>query len=654
MPVSARRRRAAAVALPAAGTLAVALLAALPAHAATSNGRAQLADTHPSWATASADRGALAGATRLSATVYLASRNPSGLAAYAQAVSTPGNASYAKYLTASQALAEYGPSPAAVSAVESWLRADGVTITASTPQALTISGTASQLDAAFSTRLDVYRTSTGTHHAPATAAQIPAALSGAVLGVEGLSDVQPLSKVDSAKSSDAGTPSPTNACSTYWGQYTATGVPAGYTATTPTDPCGYYPAQLRKAYGISATGLTGRGATIAIVDAYDSTSMLADANQYATNHGDKAFRTGQYTEYVTPSAWQFQNQCGDWAPEQSLDVEMSHGLAPDANVVYVGANSCQDSDLLAANALIVDKHLADVVSNSWGGIMHSTSGATIDPTEIAAYNQVFEQGAAEGIGFNFSAGDCGDNSPAAAATGANCDPTSAVAQTQWPASDQWATAVGGTMLAISQPSGTYGFEGSMGNLRSVLTNGAWTPLPGFFYFGGGGGTSQDFTQPWYQRFAVPYATSHTLMTGATTKTAMRTIPDVSMDGDLYTSVLVGISDGSPYSEAGYGGTSVSSPSFAAVIADAIQARGGRPVGFANPALYLRQGLYHDVKDTPAQLSAVFQITPQRIRLLKFQSDTSLKATRGYDTATGLGSPDAAFLESFSWWGPLGH
>ena len=97
--------------------------------------------------------------------------------------------------------------------------------------------------------------------------------------------------------------------------------------------------------------------------------------------------------------------------EESLDVEMVHGLAPDAKVVYVGANSCNDYDLLAALTTIVDKHLADVVSNSWGEIMHTTDAGDMDPAQIAAYEQVFQQGAVEGIGFDFSAGDCGDSTP---------------------------------------------------------------------------------------------------------------------------------------------------------------------------------------------------------------------------------------------------
>ncbi len=41
-------------------------------------------------------------------------------------------------------------------------------------------------------------------------------------------------------------------------------------------------------------------------------------------------------------------------------------MAPDANVRYVGAGSCEDPDLANARALIVDKHLASIVSNSWG------------------------------------------------------------------------------------------------------------------------------------------------------------------------------------------------------------------------------------------------------------------------------------------------
>ena len=45
--------------------------------------------------------------------------------------------------------------------------------------------------------------------------------------------------------------------------------------------CGYTPRQVRGAYGVTASGMTGAGQTVAIVDAYASPTMLSDANTYA-------------------------------------------------------------------------------------------------------------------------------------------------------------------------------------------------------------------------------------------------------------------------------------------------------------------------------------------------------------------------------------
>ncbi len=663
-----RARRVAAAFIPTAALLATALSSAAPADAAATT--SSIVVDHPSWATPSADRGAVPATTAVTARVYLASQNPAGLNAYATAVSDPSSSQYGQYLSAQQAAARFGPSAADTAALKDYLTSHGVTITSATEHYLDISATASQIQATFSTSLHNYSTKTGVHHAPSGDLKVPSSVAKGLLSVTGLSGVintaaRPnsvsVAKAIGTKGSTPATGIP-EPCSTYWGQYTATGFPTGYTASEPTDPCSYYPSQLRKAYGVSDTGLSGKGATIAIVDAYGSSTMLEDANKYAVNHGDAPFKPGQYTEYVTPDSWQYQDLCGGpdgWAPEEALDVEMAHGYAPNANVVYVGGNSCTDQDLLAAWQMIVDKHLADVVSNSWGEIMHGPDGY-FDTSIIAPYEQVLKQAAVEGIGFTVSSGDCGDSSPGAAATGANCDRNTTEAQTDWPASDPWVTAVGGTALAISSASGSYKFETAMGNQRSVLSpdGASWVPFPGYWYFGGGGGTSKDFTQPWYQALAVPPSLSHTLMTGEKVKTAHRVIPDVSMNGDLLTSVLVGISDGSPYSEAGYGGTSVSSPSFAGVLADAIQARHGRALGFANPALYLRDGLYTDVTAHPAAahvgnqtLSVVYDLGynadgSRRVRLYSIGTDFGLSAAHGFDNGTGLGSPTAWFLRSF--------
>jgi len=81
---------------------------------------------------------------------------------------------------------------------------------------------------------------------------------------------------------------------------------------------------------------------------------------------------------------------------------------------------------------------------------------------------------------------------------------------------------------------------------------------------------------------------------------MRVVPDISAVGDPNTGMLIGqtqtFPDGSVrYSEYRIGGTSLSSPLAAGMLALAVQRRGA-PIGFANPALYAiaRTGAYYDI------------------------------------------------------------
>ena len=134
-------------------------------------------------------------------------------------------------------------------------------------------------------------------------------------------------------------------CSQYYAQKIATTEPSAYGKHQPWNVCGYTPAQVRGAYGVSQSGMTGKGQTVAIVDAYASPTMQSDANQFATVVGDKPFRPGQYQQYLpgtfTDTA---ANECdaAGWYGEQTLDVESVHGQAPDANVRFVAGASCQD------------------------------------------------------------------------------------------------------------------------------------------------------------------------------------------------------------------------------------------------------------------------------------------------------------------------
>jgi len=632
--------------------------AAGPASAA--QGAAALPGTSPSYATAAADQGQTAAATQLSIRVVLAGRDPSGLTAYAKDVSDPTNALYHHYLSAAAAKSAFGATSQQIAAVTSWLVGAGFTVTSTNDHWIDVKGPAADVPKAFATSLHNYKTTAGTLHAPQQNVRIPAAVASAVSGVTGLAQATTHAVTMSTTTGKAPVASDPS-CSAYYGQKTAPStvpaVPAGYSDPSTLAQCSFVPSELRQAYGVTQTGLTGKGATIAIVNWYGSSTMEADADQYSINHGDKPFAPGQYSEVSTPSQWTNEAACGYGDnSEEALDVEMAHGFAPSAKIVTVAANSCFDSDLLAAEAEIVDNHLADIVSNSWGESIFSTAG-DLDPAVMAAYDQVFEMGATEGIAFDVSTGDCMNNDAYSVSMGLNCDPTVSRASVDWPTSSAWVTAVGGTALAINKK-GNYAFETAMGDNRSGRTAAgatAWAAAAGTF--GGGGGVSETEAQPWYQSWVVPKKLSTTLMDGTKT-TPKRTIPDISLNGDLYfSSTLVGQTTGGVYSEAGYGGTSVSAPSWAGILADAQQADGGVPIGFANPAIYLRASLATDVTGNPRQIgntpvdSVIFEYPSSspyanQFRLVQYNADEGLPATRGYDLATGVGSPNALFLSSF--------
>ncbi|MFJ1756746.1 protease pro-enzyme activation domain-containing protein [Kitasatospora sp. NPDC088134] len=653
---------------------------AVPASAAapTGEGARTLPGTHPEWATPQADAGAVDSAAPASARIYLAGRDASGLAALAKAVSDPNSAAYGQFLTSAQAQEKFGATPEQVKAVTDWVSGAGLGVTATTAHYVQVSGSTAAMAKAFGTDFRNYRTQDGTHRAPVKDAQLPASVSGAVLAVSGLADAihtnastatsvrEAEQRANAAarlatpdKKAPATLPTVPTCSEDGYGSKIAKGAPEGYEKNEPFAPCSYVPSQLRKAYGVTDAKVSGKGARVAIIDAYGLSSMEQDANHFSALHGDQPFAPGQYTEYVTPDKWTHQDECGGpagWAGEEALDVEMVHGLAPDAQVVYVGGNSCYDEDLYDAMAKVVDNHLADVVSNSWGEIMHGKSG-DIDPAVVAADNQIFQLGALTGIGFTFSSGDCGDSSPGAAATGVNCQADTNQAQADWPSASPWVTSVGGTALQLDNKAGRYGSEVSMGDKRSVLSadQKSWTPFPGNFYFGGGGGVSKDFAQPWYQQGVVPDSISKTAADGTHSATPLRATPDIAMSGDLVAATLVGYTDNGAYSEGGYGGTSVSAPETAAMFANAIQSRGGRALGFANPALYDRAGskAFNDVDDKAnhSKRGNVVDLgivnNTLKVRLYQIGADYGLSASKGYDTATGLGSPGKNFFKSFA-------
>ena len=664
MPLVHKRLKAVVTTGAAAALCAGAIAAASPGQATSP--RSAIPDTHPDWATASARVSAAPVTTgSVNARVYLAGQNATGLAAYAAAVATPGSADYGHYLSTAQVKAEFGATSAQIAAVKAWLTGDGLTVTSvndSVDGYIAVSGSVSDAAKAFSVTFQNFKgPDKRTDRAPAETASAPASVASAVLTVSGLDTAS-----HQMKPADTLPPPGPNywvapPCSAYYGQKIATSEPSAYGKKQPWTNCGYTPAQVRSAYGVSQSGMTGKGQTVAIVDAYASPTMRSDANEFAKVVGDKPFRPGQYQQYL-PST--FTDTAADecdapgWYGEETLDVEQVHGEAPDANVQYVAAASCTDPDLLSALAYIVDNHLASIVSDSWGE-------PADDSTTTAAYNQVFEVGAVEGIGFFFSSGDSGYEDPAE-------DPGSDQIQVDYPTSSPWVTSVGGTSLAIGK-SKNYEFETSWGTLLDPLaaSGKSWeSPPPGQYPAGydgsSGGGVSTTYKQPFYQRGVVPYSLATSVPEGTTT-TPMRVVPDVSALADPSTGVLVGQTtlqpDGTTYAFAlsRIGGTSVACPTFAGIEADAQQAA-GHPLGFADPVIYQRFGTaaYHDVTDHPLGPGYLAEVrnnytdastktgpllTYLRTLGIDGEGAAALPAVKGYDDSTGVGSPKY-YVQSF--------
>jgi subtilase family serine protease len=623
--------------------LAGALALGIPAaHAADNPGRDTLAGTKPAWATARADKGATADNSKVSARVYLAGRDATGLAAYAKAVSDPSSASYGTYLSAGQAKARFGATEAQVAAVKSWLTSAGLKVTGVTRHYVSVSGDVAAAEHAFGTQLHNYVKGSKTYRAPTKSASAPDALNGAVLTVTGLDNAPHLaSHSDTLPPPDAVFKN-AGPFSSYYGSHTATTLPDAYGGKIPYAVEGYTGKQLRAAYG--AGSYTGKGVRVAITDAYASPTIAYDAATYAKKHGDAAYADGQLRQ-VLPKKYTNTKDCSaaGWYGEETLDVEAVHAVAPAADITYVGGASCMDDDLLDSLSKVVDSHLADIVSNSWGDIE-----ANQTPDLAAAYDQVFQLGAVEGICFYFASGDHGDE---VADTGTK--------QVDTPADSAWVTAVGGTSLAVGKGD-TYLWETGWGTEKAMLSDDgtSWADFPGAFTSGAGGGTSRTVAEPFYQQGVVPNA-----LATANSAAGNRVVPDIAAIADPNTGFKVGqtqtFPDGSQqYSEYRIGGTSLAAPVIAAVQALAQQARGGRAIGFANPSIYAKYGTkaYHDVTDNPtgsglavARVDYTNSFDASQGWLTSVRTlgtDSSLSAVKGYDDVTGVGTPASGYVESY--------
>ncbi|MEV0261632.1 S53 family peptidase [Streptomyces sp. NPDC050617] len=622
------------------------------AGAATDTNQRALVGNTPLWTASAEHLGHADPGGTLKVNMLLAGQDPAGLARHARKVSDPHSPSYRHFLTAQQTLDRYGTSHAQVERVTKWARAAGLQVTVSGPHSISVRGNTSRIEAAFGTRIDEYRVDGRTVRAPARSVSVPHSLAGDVFGITGLDTRQSAHPASVHKNGPSTTDSK---CSSYYGEKPAANLPKAYGRTVSWEPCGYTPAQIRSAYGIKGTGLTGKGAKVAILSAMASPTLLKDANTFAAHHGEKPFAPGQLTLRLPPGAAQ---PLGD--DEGAMDLEAVHAVAPDAAVTFdVGTGDVTGNAVLDALTDVVDHRLADVLTSSYvEGVLpgRPQDEDPVDPAIVKATEQSLQQAAVEGISTNFSSGDGGGFDD-------DSDSSHGPPQLEYPSSSPWTTAVGGTSLAIGAKN-EYEWEISWESDASNLADDgkSWAqPLPGTFSAGAGGGVSTAFPQPAYQRKAVPAALS-----SPDGKKPMRTMPDIAAVGDFHTGIRVGVSHPSAtgqkpeYREQSDGGTSLSSPLIAGMEALSVQAAGGKSLGFANPTLYALQGtgVYHDVTDHPSgahekEALAAEMVTSRthekytQLFTLGQSADAGLVSRPGYDTVTGLGSPTGKFYKALA-------
>ncbi len=629
------------------GATALALAAVAPTASATPTPHA-VPNSLPHWTASARVTGTTASTSKVNFGILLGLRNQAGAAATLQSISDPTSAHYGKWLTNAQFKAQYAPAAADVSAVSNWLSGQGFQVDKTLTSGLYVeaSGSAAQVDKVFATTLKNYSYQGKTVRANATAlsfpASTPAAVTGAVAGIIGVDQGQALHKPASTlPGPPPGARFGVQPCSAYYGQKIAVDKPSAYGKKQPYAPCGYDPKQYESAYGESAllrAGIDGRGVTVAITDGFAAPTMLADLQTYSKKHGLPAVKPGQYKE-ILPASFNVTDPADaqGWYGEETLDVEAVHSMAPGAKIVYVGGAD-DFTGLDDAWAETIDNHVADIITNSWTDGTDDLDSLGQDYVDF--YNEFALEAALTGITVNFSAGDDGDN------TAGGTDLASKTVE--FPADNPYVTGVGGTSIGIDR-NGNRQFEYGWQTDYSQLTNGAWSPaVPGTYSSGGGGGTSVLYAQPFYQRGKVP-----TSMSEYFGKTPARTVPDISMAGDPNTGFTVGetqeFPDGTYYDEYRIGGTSLSSPLLAGVIAVADQFA-HRKLGFVNPLYYqlLKTPALYDVvapKKPVAQVRTEYTNTVDasggidyKLGTIDVQS-TTIHSVKGYDTETGVGTPD---------------
>lgn len=648
------------------GGLTVAAMAAAPVQAApagnsqsghSNDHRVTLPDSVPAWANAGNSVARVGQSRPVTFNVMLPLRNVEKANDLAAAVSTPGSSSYGDFLTEQEFTKAFAPSQRSTAKVSKWLRANGFKVLGSRAGNMFVraQGTAGEVERAFHTDLGLYRVAGKTLRAPSRPLSVPASVRSAVAGITGIDETSALftpahtdpnglgvRKAVANRPQDhkvipggpgshgvrptnplsRGLPAASNPdqCSSYWGQHSNKNLPKKY-RHQPTILCSYFNggytwSQTRKIMHWSGKH-RGKGQTVGILLAYNLPSAKSDANKTARSQGVRTLNNKTYkTELTKP--FTRKSACGEdtWHLEQALDIQAVHNMAPAAKIIYYGAKSCYD--LPSGFAQAVHQGKASILTASY-----SMNGGEPGPDSpvFKQYHRTLLKAALKGIAVLFCTGDNGDHTLA-----------NGQKYVDYPASDPFATAVGGIAAGVGQHNGIV-FRTGWEWQPWLLQNGKWAKQDPSQFFGhngvgAGGGVSAYYQKKNWQKF-LPGKHRHT--------------PDIAALADPFTGMKVGTSAGTGnYHLIAGGGTSLAAPLVAGLVADAQDAQ-NRRLGYLNPALYQLRGTngIQDIKHRRQSFTTLLQSGGHLLVGLDGKPE-SLRAHKGYDHVTGLGIPGPGF------------
>ena len=575
-----------------------------------------------------------------------------------KALQDPSSASYHHWLTTEEFANEFGMSRADITKATVWLQSQGFKVdhVAESRNSITFSGTAALAEAAFHTQIHKYSVNGELHFANATAVQLPSALAGTVTRVGGLNDFKLRPQYVRSAASKAGSAHPEFTSGLSGSHFIA---PGDFAVIYDTNP-------------LITGGYTGAGQTIGVIGQTDI--VPADITAFRSASQLPAYGSANgptFTSYLIPGAIDpgLLNSTGD-VQEASIDLEWSGGVATNADIVFVISGDVFTS-LQYAIANKINGLQIPILTLSYAGCESQQGTATIQSIEAS-----LQQANAQGQTVLNASGDSG-----AAACDVSSTPIISATQglaVNYPASSAYVTGVGGseftgdgTAASPSTPSDQYwSANGSSDVLTSALSyipEMVWNDTAFEIVNGGGlsasgGGASLLFTKPTWQTGVAGIPSD-----------GQRDVPDVSLSASAdhdpylvctqiilasdptqstYTSSCVNgyrISDPGYNDDQGltaYGGTSVSAPSFAGILA-LIEQKLGTPQGLGN----INPSLYTLASSSSTYSTAFHDITTGNNEVpctagsanCPGSGEMGFVAGTGYDQATGLGSVDATVL-----------